>query len=115
MIAPVGVLKKQRTECPHKAAVYRTWKRITGDFDLRYDDETLRYYIDQSPYLQNLDKMDLKKSYRNAYMKFRRETKPKKQRNQIINDMRMSGEIIAARRLQKAEKRLTSDELDKIV
>ena len=99
MIAPVGVLKKQRTECPHKAAVYRTWKEKTGDFNLRYDDETLRYYIDQSPYLQNLDKMELKKSYKNAYMKFWRETKPKKQRDQIINDMRISGEMIAARRL----------------
>lgn len=93
MIAPRGVYKRPKPACPHKAAVYKTWRMITNDFKINYGAEQLQYYIDKSPFLCNLDKTELKKSYKIAYVKFRRENQPNR-RNQIIKEMLESGELI---------------------
>ena len=71
-------------------------------FKLRYDNECLEYYIEKNQFLQNLDKKELKKSYRNARLKFRRENLPSKGKRKIINEMQRNGEIVAVRRLRKA-------------
>jgi len=83
MILPKGILKRPKPECPHKIAVYKTWRRITRNFTLCYNADSFRFDIEQSPILYKLDKTELRKSFKAAHLRFRRENQPNR-KNQII-------------------------------
>ena len=55
-IAPVGVIKKPKTQDPYLEAVYRAWMSLTRGFKSRYDSKDLQEDIDENQLLCNLDK-----------------------------------------------------------
>ena len=79
-IAPIGVIKRPRTVDPYTKAVYEAWMNITLGFKIRYDSQDLQDAINESQLLSNLDKKGRKTSYKNAYLKFRREKQATKRR-----------------------------------